>query len=304
MNKPFGQDVCDRMEAMLRESGREVTIYKNYSTDQKTPHPLPEMLANAEVAIVRSDILKEELNFPEASNLRLIIRAGAGVDNIDTRLAKTKGIAVQNTPGTNSNATGELAIALMLYVSRNQLKGVSSMGYELRGKKLGLYGFGNVARCVARIAKGFGMDVWTYDIAYPANFEEYGVNRAESLEQLFQGADYISVHVPGGASTNESVNYDLMSLMNPISFVINTARDTVVNEADVSRLMGERPLFHYATDVSQGKDVSGFDPKRFYVTPAKQGAQTEEANIQSGIQACTQALRYLRDGAIDFRVNP
>eukprot|EP00771_Trimastix_marina_P000519 gnl/Trimastix_PCT/154.p2 GENE.gnl/Trimastix_PCT/154~~gnl/Trimastix_PCT/154.p2 ORF type:complete len:312 (+),score=99.78 gnl/Trimastix_PCT/154:61-996(+) len=302
-NKPFAPQVTDDIVRIIREAGRECTVYANYDANKKTPTPTPEMMEGCEAIIIRSDVIKETvLNYPQSSSLKLIVRAGAGTDNVDKALAGSKGVAVQNTPGTNSNATAELAISLMLFNARNQLRGASKMGYELKGKKLGLYGFGNVARCVARIAQGFGMDVCTFDVAYPENFESYGVRKCENLEGIFEGADFVSIHVPDCGATRGTVNKARVSLMKPISFLVNTARGPVVNEAEILEAMQERPLFHYSTDVSQASSLE-WPAERYYCTPVKQGAQTEEANTQSGIQAAEQVAHYLRTGAPSFRLN-
>ena len=238
-----------------------------------------------------------------AKNLKIVVRAGAGYDSIDTAYAKEKGVIVENTPGQNSNAVAELVFGLMVYAVRNFYNGKA--GTELMGKKLGILAFGNVGRNVARVAKGFGMDVYAYDAFCPKEvIEEAGVKAVDSQEELFKNCDVVSLHIPATPETKQSINYNLVNMMKKGGMVVNTARKEVINEPELIKLMEERTDLKYITDIKPDADeeFAKFEG-RYFSTPKKMGAQTAEANINAGIAAAKQINAYFKDGCTKFQVN-
>lgn len=252
--------------------------------------------------IVRSDKVTPEV-LDAAKNLKIVVRAGAGYDSIDTAYAKEKGVVVENTPGQNSNAVAELVFGLLVFTVRNFFNGKS--GCELKGKKLGILAFGNVGRNVARIAKGFGMDVYAFDEFVPKEkIEEQGVHGVNSRDELFEVCDVVSLHIPATAETRESINYQVVNLMKKGGIVVNTARKEVINEAELIKLLAERDDLKYITDIKPDADEEfrKFEG-RYFATPKKMGAQTAEANINAGIAAAKQIISYFATGDEKFRVN-
>lgn len=239
----------------------------------------------------------------QLKNLKIVVRAGAGYDSIDTAYAKEKGVIVENTPGQNSNAVAELVFGLMVYAVRNFYNGKA--GTELMGKKLGILAFGNVGRNVARVAKGFGMDVYAYDAFCPKEvIEEAGVKAVDSQEELFKNCDVVSLHIPATPETKQSINYNLVNMMKKGGMVVNTARKEVINEPELIKLMEERTDLKYITDIKPDADeeFAKFEG-RYFSTPKKMGAQTAEANINAGIAAAKQINAYFKDGCTKFQVN-
>lgn len=239
----------------------------------------------------------------QLKNLKIVVRAGAGYDSIDTAYAKEKGVIVENTPGQNSNAVAELVFGLMVYAVRNFYNGKA--GTELMGKKLGILAFGNVGRNVARVAKGFGMDVYAYDAFCPKEvIEEAGVKAVDSQEELFKNCDVVSLHIPATPETKQSINYNLVNMMKKGGMVVNTARKEVINEPELIKLMEERTDLKYITDIKPDADeeFAKFEG-RYFSTPKKMGAQTAEANINAGIAAAKQINVYFKDGCTKFQVN-
>lgn len=252
--------------------------------------------------IVRSDKVTPAV-LDAAKNLKIVVRAGAGYDSIDTAYAKEKGVIVENTPGQNSNAVAELVFGLMVYAVRNFYNGKA--GTELMGKKLGILAFGNVGRNVARVAKGFGMDVYAYDAFCPKEvIEEAGVKAVDSQEELFKNCDVVSLHIPATPETKQSINYNLVNMMKKGGMVVNTARKEVINEPELIKLMEERTDLKYITDIKPDADeeFAKFEG-RYFSTPKKMGAQTAEANINAGIAAAKQINAYFKDGCTKFQVN-
>ena len=253
--------------------------------------------------IVRSDLVDQEV-LDVAKQLKIVVRAGAGFDNIDLNAATAHKIVVMNTPGQNSNAVAELALAMMVYAYRNFFNGTS--GRELRGKRLGIHAFGNVGRNVARIAQGFGMHVLAFDpYCTDEQIAQAGVEPVHSVEQLYKESDIVSLHIPATAETKNSINYDLLSLMPKGAMLVNTARKEVIDEEGLIKLMTERTDFKYVTDVMPACDVrlNELFADRYFATPKKMGAQTAEANIQAGIAAAKQIVDYFQTGNKRFRVN-
>ena len=263
---------------------------------------LLDAVKDADAMIVRSDKVTPEV-IDAAKNLKLVVRAGAGYDSIDTAYAKEKGVIVENTPGQNSNAVAELVFGLLVYTVRNFFNGKA--GTELKEKKLGILAFGNVGRNVARIAKGFGMEVYAYDAFCPkAVIEEAGVHAVDSQEELFKNCDVVSLHIPATPETKGSINYALVGMMKKGGIVVNTARKEVINEPELIKLMGEREDLKYITDIKPDADAdfAKFEG-RYFSTPKKMGAQTAEANINAGIAAAKQINAYFSDGCTKFQVN-
>jgi D-3-phosphoglycerate dehydrogenase len=236
-------------------------------------------------------------------NLKIIVRAGAGYDNVDLAAATEKGVVVMNTPGQNSNAVAELALGMMVYMARNNFNGTS--GTELKGKKLGIHAYGNVGRYVARIAKGFGMECFAYDpFISKEDIEKDGVKALESAEELYSTCQYISLHIPSNEQTKGSINTDLLNIMPQGATLVNTARKEVICEDSLKKVFAERSDFVYISDIAPdcAAELSEFEG-RYFFTPKKMGAQTAEANINAGIAAANQIKSFLEEGDTTFQVN-
>jgi len=253
--------------------------------------------------IIRSDIVDAEV-LDAAKNLKVVVRAGAGYDNIDLESATSHHVVAMNTPGQNSNAVAELVFGMMIYQARGQFSGKS--GSELLGKKLGLHAYGNVGKRVAAIAKGFGMEVFAFDPYIPSEaIEADGVTCVTSVEELYASCNYVSLHIPATAETKNSINFDLLSKMQAPATLINTARKEVVNEADLLKFFEARPDFSYISDVEPGcaAEIKEKFAGRYFFTPKKMGAQTEEANVNAGLAAIRQIVDFFEKGDKRFQVN-
>lgn len=258
---------------------------------------------DANAIIIRSDIIDKEV-FDAAPNLKIVVRAGAGYDNVDLEAATAHGVCVMNTPGQNSNAVAELVFGMLIMAVRNFYDGKS--GTELKGKKLGIHAYGNVGRNVARIAKGIGMDIYAYDAYCPKEvMEADGIKALDSAEELYATCDIVSLHIPATPETKNSINYALVSRLPKNGILVNTARKEVINEAELIQLMDERADLKYITDIMPvaNEIFAAKFPARYFSTPKKMGAQTAEANINAGIAAARQIVGFLRDGCEKFRVN-
>ncbi len=296
--KPFAPAAVNGIKNEAQAAGHEVVLLEKYTDKQQ----LLDAVADVDAMIVRSDKVTPEV-LDAAKNLKIVVRAGAGYDSIDTAYAKEKGVVVENTPGQNSNAVAELVFGLLVFTVRNFFNGKS--GSELKGKKLGILAFGNVGRNVARIAKGFGMDVYAFDEFVPKEkIEEQGVHGVNSRDELFEVCDVVSLHIPATAETRESINYQVVNLMKKGGIVVNTARKEVINEAELIKLLAEREDLKYITDIKPDADEEfrKFEG-RYFATPKKMGAQTAEANINAGIAAAKQIVSYFATGDEKFRVN-
>ncbi|MBO5687316.1 MAG: 3-phosphoglycerate dehydrogenase, partial [Alistipes sp.] len=240
-----------------------------------------------------------------AKNLKIVVRAGAGYDNVDLAACTARGIVVMNTPGQNSNAVAELAIGMMIMMARNQY--TPGTGTELKGKRLGIHAYGNVGRLVGTCGKALGMEVSAYDpfITDAAYFEAEGVRKVDSVEELYSTADYVSIHIPATPQTKGSIGYELLSKMPKGATIINTARKEVIDEAGLMQVLAEREDLKYATDVAADSqaELNEMFGKRVFGTPKKMGAETAEANINAGLAAARQVVGYLRDGITKFQVN-
>ena len=296
--KPFAPVAVEGIRKEIEGAGNELVLLEKYTDVAQ----LLATVKDADALIVRSDKVTPAV-LDAAANLKIVVRAGAGYDNIDTEYAKGKGVVVENTPGQNSNAVAELVFGLLVYAVRNFYNGKA--GTELKGKKLGILAFGNVGRNVARIAKGFGMDVYAYDAFCPKDvIEESGVHAVGSQDDLFKECDIVSLHIPATAETRQSINYALVGQMKKGGIVINTARKEVVNEPELLKLMSEREDLKYITDIKPDADAdfAKFEG-RYFSTPKKMGAQTAEANINAGIAAAKQINAYFNEGCTKFQVN-
>ena len=260
-------------------------------------------VADADALIIRSDKVDNEV-LDAARQLKIVVRAGAGYDNIDLEAATAHHVVAMNTPGQNANSVAELVFGLLVYAVRNFYNGTS--GTELMGKKLGILAFGNVGRNVARIAKGFGMEVYAYDAFCPKEaIEAAGVHAAASRDELFEQCDIVSLHIPATPETRQSINHDLVNKMKKGGILVNTARKEVIDEPGLIALMQERDDLKYITDIKPDADAtfSSEFPGRYFATPKKMGAQTAEANVNAGIAAARQIVAYLKDGVTKFQVN-
>ncbi len=296
--KPFAAAAVDGIKKAAQAEGHEVVLLEKYTDKQQ----LLDAVKDADAMIVRSDKITPEV-LDAAKNLKIVVRAGAGYDSIDTAYAKQKGVVVENTPGQNANAVAELVFGLLVYAVRNFYNGKS--GTELKGKKLGILAFGNVGRNVARIAKGFDMDVYAFDEFVPAEkIEAQGVHAAKDRDDLFKTCDVVSLHIPATDETRKSIGYDVVNLMKKGGILVNTARKEVIDEDGLLKLMTERDDIKYVTDIKPDKDAE-FQQfvGRYFATPKKMGAQTAEANINAGIAAANQINAFFRDGDEKFRVN-
>lgn len=297
--KPFAKVAIDGIKNVIDQADYELVLLEKY-TDKAQ---LLEAVADANAIIIRSDIVDAEV-LAAAKELKIVVRAGAGYDNVDLQAATAAGVCVMNTPGQNANAVAELALGMMVYGVRNLYNGTS--GTELMGKKLGIHAYGNVGRNVARIAKGFGMDIYAFDAYCPKEvIEKDGVTALNSVEELYSTCDVVSLHIPATAETKNSINYDLLNKMPKGAMLVNTARKEVINEAEVIKLMEDRCDFRYMTDIMPAANAE-FAEKfagRYFATPKKMGAQTAEANINAGIAAANQIVGFLRDGINKFQVN-
>jgi D-3-phosphoglycerate dehydrogenase len=296
--KPFAAAAVEGIRKEVEAAGNELVLLEKY-TDKAQ---LLAAVADADAMIIRSDKVDGEV-FDAAKNLKIVVRAGAGFDNIDLEAATAHKVVAENTPGQNANAVAELVMGLLVYAMRNFYNGKS--GGELMGKRLGLLAFGNVGRNVARVAKGFGMDVYAYDAYCPADaIEAQGVKAVASREELFKTCDVVSLHIPATAETRQSINYDLVGTMKKGAILVNTARKEVIDEPGLLKLMAERTDLKYITDIKPDADeqFAAFDG-RYFSTPKKMGAQTAEANINAGIAAAKQINAFFADGCTRFQVN-
>ena len=296
--KPFAPAAVQGITNELKGAGHEVVLLEKYTEKSQ----LLDAVKDADAMIVRSDKITPEV-LDAARQLKIVVRAGAGYDSIDTAYAKEKGVVVENTPGQNSNAVAELVFGMLVYAVRNFYNGKA--GTELMGKKLGILAFGNVGRNVARIAKGFGMEVYAYDAFCPAEaIEAAGVHAVKSQDELFKTCNVLSLHIPATPQTVKSIDYRLVDLLPKKGILINTARKEVINEEELLKLMSEREDLKFITDIKPDTDeeFKKFEG-RYFSTPKKMGAQTAEANTNAGIAAAKQINAFFATGDTKFQVN-
>jgi len=298
-DKPFAAIAVQGIREVVEGAGMELALLEKYTEKRQ----LLDAVKEADAIIIRSDIIDAEV-LAAARQLKIVVRAGAGYDNVDLEAATARDICVMNTPGQNANAVAELVFGLLLYHVRGRFNGTS--GTELKGKKLGILAYGHVGRNVARIAKGFGMDIYAYDAYTSAQIiENDGVKAVSSAQELFSLCPIVSLHIPATAETRNSIHYDLMNAMPQGAIIVNTARKEVIDEESLARIFAERPDFQYLSDIKPGKDaeLAAQYPARYFATPKKAGAQTAEANINAGIAAAKQVVDFLLNGNAQFKVN-
>jgi D-3-phosphoglycerate dehydrogenase / 2-oxoglutarate reductase len=296
--KPFAKVAVDGIREIIEKAGFEVALLEKYTSVDD----LYKAVEDADALIVRSDKVTKEV-IDHAKKLKIVVRAGAGFDNLDLAACTAKGIVAMNTPGQNSNAVAELAIGFMVYMARTMFTPVA--GTELQGKKLGIQAYGHVGRLVGMKAKALGMEVMALDPFVPAeNIEKDGVKVAKDINDLYSSCDYVSLHIPANDQTKNSINYELLSKMPKGACLINTARKEVINEADMVKMLSEREDFKYITDIAPTNDeeLKQFAP-RYFATPKKMGAQTKEANINAGLAAARQIVDFIKNGVTKFQVN-
>lgn len=297
--KPFAAEAAAKIKAELEAAKYDYTFLESY-TDVKDFHAA---VADADALIIRSDKVTEEV-LEAGKNLKIVVRAGAGYDNVDLKAATAKDVVVMNTPGQNSNAVAELTIGMMIYMARGKFNGKS--GTELAGKKMVLFGFGYIARLVGRMAKGIGMEVYAYD-PYIANevMVKEGVKPLSKVNDIFKTGDYVSLHIPANDETKKSINWDLLSLVGDNFTLVNTARKEVVDEEALLKAFGEKKGFRYVSDVAPDNlaAINENFADKIYCTPKKMGAQTEEANTNAGVAAARQIIGFFENGDKTFKVN-
>lgn len=298
--KPFAKEAVEGIRQIVEEAGYELCLLEKY-TDKGE---LLEAVQEVDALIVRSDKVTAEV-IDAAKNLKIVVRAGAGYDNVDLEAATKRGVVVMNTPGQNSNAVAELAVAMMIYMARNRF--TPGTGSEIQGKTLAIHAYGNVGKLVGRKGKALGMKVIAYDpyITDKAVFEADGVEPVATVEELYAKADYLSLHIPATAETKSSIGYEKLMSMPKGATLVNTARKEVIDEEGVKQAMTERTDLKYITDIAPANaaEMEELFGKRFFATPKKQGAETAEANINAGLAAARQIVDYFVNGVTRFQVN-
>lgn len=298
--KPFSREATDGIAAIAKEAGYACELLEKYTDKQQ----LLDAVKEADALIIRSDKVTADV-MAAAPNLKIVVRAGAGFDNVDLPSATERGIVVMNTPGQNSNAVAELAIGMMIYMARNQF--TPGTGTEIHGKRLGIHAYGNVGRLVARYGKGMGMKVSAYDpfIVDKMVYKTDDVWMADSVAELYKNSDYLSLHIPATPETKNSIGYDLLMSMPKGATLVNTARKEVIDEAGLMKALEERPDLKYISDIApdNATELSAKFGKRFFATAKKMGAETTEANVNAGLAAARQIVDFLQTGNEKFRVN-
>jgi D-3-phosphoglycerate dehydrogenase len=297
--KPFAPAAANQIAGILTNAGYEVRKLEKYTSKAE----LLEAVKDVHALIVRSDIVDRQV-VEAAPELKVVVRAGSGFDNLDLEACTERGICAMNTPGQNSNAVAELAIGMMIFMSRGNFRGGS--GSELKGKVVGVYGCGNIGRRVARIAQGLGMRVVALDPCITkVSMEPYEVKVVQSVDELFATSDYLSLHIPANEKTKKSVNFELMNRMPKGATLINTARKEVIDEDGLKQMLEERPDFKYISDIAPSchEELAGKYDLRYYSTPKKQGAETAEANVNAGVAAAEQIVAFFEIGDQTYRVN-
>jgi D-3-phosphoglycerate dehydrogenase / 2-oxoglutarate reductase len=297
--KPFDPAAIEQIRDVVREENHELMMLENY----KSADEFKSAIANSDALIVRSDLVTADI-LSAARNLKIVVRAGAGYDNLDLDACTVQGVVAMNTPGQNANAVAELVFEMMLYQARGGFSG--NIGTELRGKTIGIHAFGNVGRYVAGISMGFGMSVYAFDpFVADKVITASGAKVCSKVEELYSSCQYVSLHLPANSKTAGSINYSLLINMPVNAVLVNTARKEIINEDDLLRVFEERPDFRYLSDI-EPDCKSVFEEKykgRFLFTGKKMGAQTKEANINAGIAAARQIVDYFKTGNERFRVN-
>jgi len=298
-DKPFAGIAVKGIRQIVESAGYELQLLEKY-TD---PADLVRAVEQADAMIVRSDLVTPEV-IRAGKSLKVVVRAGAGYDNIDLPASTAAGVVVMNTPGQNSNAVAELVFGMLVYQIRNQFNGTS--GTELLGKTLGLHAYGNVGKNVARIAKGFGMEVYAFDPFVPAEaMVADGVKPVADIQDLYTRCQFVSLHIPANEKTKKSIDYELLSKMPKGATLVNTARKEVINEESLLKIFADREDFRYVSDVAPDclEALKEKYTGRFFVTPKKMGAQTSEANVNAGLAAAKQIVEFFEKGEKRYKVN-
>jgi len=298
-DKPFAKAAVDGIRKIVEDAGFTLELLEKY-TDQAD---FVKAVAEVDAVIVRSDKVTQEV-VEAGKNLKIVVRAGAGYDNLDLAACTAKNVVAMNTPGQNSNAVAELALGMMVYMARNTFQ--PGTGAELKGKKVGIHAYGNVGKLVAHIAKGFGMEVYAFDpFVAKEVIENDGVKVVATIEELYSTCHYVSLHIPANDKTKKSIGYDLLSKMPKGGTLINTARKEVIDEDGLMKVMAERTDLKYATDIMADSNVALAEKfsTRYFSTPKKMGAETAEANINAGLAAANQIVKFLKTGDKTFQVN-
>ena len=296
-DKPFAKSAVDGIKKVLDEAGFELALLEGYTS----PADLINAVADVDAMIVRSDIVSKEV-VEAGKNLKIVVRAGAGYDNLDLAACTAKNVVAMNTPGQNSNAVAELAIGMMVYIARGCFNGKS--GSELKGKTLGIHAYGYVGKAISTIAKGFGMKVIAFDpFLKKEDFKDVEV--VDSVEKLYSSCQYVSINIPATEKTKKSINFELLSKMPKGATLVNTARKEVIDEVGLLKVFAERPDFKYVSDVAPdcAAEIAEKFKDRFFFTPKKMGAQTSEANNNAGVAAAKQIVKFLKTGDTTFKVN-
>lgn len=298
--KPFAKEAVDGIRKIVEESGNQLALLEKY-TDKAQ---LLEAVADADALIIRSDKVTADV-VDAAKNLKIVVRAGAGYDNVDLAACTAKGIVVMNTPGQNSNAVAELALGMMIYMARNQFN--PGTGTELKGKNLGIHAYGNIGRLIGQMGKSLGMTVYVYrPTSSDTSFtKEDGVNAVSSAQELYAKSDYVSLNIPANDKTKKSIGYDLLASMPKGATIINTARKEVMDEEGLMKALEARPDLKYATDIAADSQAALSEKfgNRVFATPKKMGAETAEANINAGLAAASQIVDFFATGNTRFKVN-
>ncbi len=298
--KPFAKKAVDGIKEIIEGAGLELVLLEKY-TDKAQ---LLEAVADVEGIIIRSDKITAEV-IAAAKNLKIVVRAGAGYDNVDLAAATERGVVVMNTPGQNSNAVAELAASFMIFMSRNAYH--AGTGREVQGKTLGIHAYGNVGKLVGRKGKALGMEVIAYDpfITDPAVYAADGVTPVQTIEELYAKSDFLSLHIPATPQTKKSIGYDLLMSMPKGAVLVNTARKEVIDEEGLAKALTEREDLKYITDIAADTQAELNEKfgTRVFATPKKMGAETAEANINAGLAAARQTVGYLKEGITKFQVN-
>ncbi|RPH33734.1 MAG: 3-phosphoglycerate dehydrogenase [Bacteroidales bacterium] len=297
--KPFAKVAVEGIKKIVEGAGFTFALLEKY-TD---PNDLVKAVADVDALIVRSDKVTKEV-IEAGKNLRIVVRAGAGYDNLDLAACTAKGVVAMNTPGQNSNAVAELAIGMMIYLARGLFN--PGTGTEIMGKKLGIHAYGNVGKYVAKYGKGFGMEVYAFDPFVSKDaIEKDGVKVVDTIEELYGKCDYVSLHIPANDKTKKSIGYDILTKMPKGAALINTARKEVIDEEGLKKAFAERTDLKYATDIMadcHAELVEKF-PGRVFSTPKKMGAETAEANINAGLASANQIVKFIKNGDKTFQVN-
>ncbi|MBN1599672.1 MAG: 3-phosphoglycerate dehydrogenase [Bacteroidales bacterium] len=297
--KPFAPVATKGIAKICEDAGFEMVLLEKYANQDE----LIDAVFDVEALIVRSDIVDSKV-IDAAKNLKIVVRAGAGYDNIDLQASSSKGIVVMNTPGQNSNAVAELGLGMMIYLNRNGFNGKA--GTELRGKTFGLHAYGHIGKIMGHIGKGLGMEIHAHDpFIDKIEIENDGVKFEDNVKDLYKKCQYVAVNLPANDETKKIINYDLMSLMSEGATIVNTARKEIIDEDSLLKMFAERPDFRYITDIAPDcmDEIAAKYEGRFFWTPKKMGAQTAEANINAGLAAARQIIGFLKNGDTTYKVN-